>query len=119
MSRAGRCLDRFHRRSIANRVVSMHGGHLWGDGLREVGRAELRGEVLAVCDRSEGSRGIAVRFHVFGSWVRRIKQLCHEADQVTSKTVSSRQPKWRAWADWLVAKINARPDLRNGSCQPN
>ena len=42
----------------------------------EGGRAELRGEVLAVCDRSEGVRVIPVRFQVFGSWVRRIKQRC-------------------------------------------
>ena len=34
---------------------------------------ELRGEVLAACDRNEGTRVIAVWFEVSELWVRRIK----------------------------------------------
>lgn len=72
---------------------------------------ELRGEVLAACDRNEGTRVIAVRFQVSESWVRRIKQQRRETGQVAPKTAAVRQPKWQAWADWLVAKITARPDI--------
>jgi len=73
--------------------------------------AELRGEVLAACDASEGTRVIALRFQVSESWVRRIKQQRRETGQVAPKTAAPRQPKWQAWADWLVAKIRARPDI--------
>jgi len=73
--------------------------------------AEFRGEVLAACDGNEGARVIAVRFKVSESWVRRIKQQRRETGQISPKTAAPRQPKWRAWADWLVAKITARPDI--------
>jgi transposase len=72
---------------------------------------ELRGEVLAACDANEGTRVIAVRFKVSDSWVRRIKQQRRETGQVAPKTAAPRQPKWQTWADWLVAKIAARPDI--------
>lgn len=72
---------------------------------------ELRGEVLAACDRNEGTRVIAVRFEVSESWVRRIKQQRRETGQVAPKTAAVRQPKWHTWADWLVVKITARPDI--------
>jgi transposase len=72
---------------------------------------ELRGEVLAACDANEGTRVVALRFQVSESWVRRIKQPRRETGQVAPKTAAPRQPKWQAWADWLVAKITARPDI--------
>ena len=71
---------------------------------------ELRGEVLAACDANEGTRVIAVRFDVSESWVRRVKQQRRETGQVAPKTAAPRLPKWHAWADWLVAKLTARPD---------
>lgn len=73
--------------------------------------AEFRGEVLAACDANEGTAAIGLRFKVSESWVRRIKQQRRETGQVAPKTASPRQPKWQAWADWLVAKIAARPDI--------
>jgi transposase len=73
--------------------------------------AEFRGEVLAACDANEGTRVISLRFQVSESWVRRIKQQRRETGQVAPKTAAPRQPKWQAWADWLVAKITARPDI--------
>jgi transposase len=73
--------------------------------------AELRGEVLAACDANEGTRVVALRFEVSESWVRRIKQQRRETGQIAPKTAAPRQPKWQAWADWLVAKITARPDI--------
>ena len=30
---------------------------------------------------------------------------------IAAKKAAPRQPKWLAWADWLVAKIAARPDI--------
>jgi transposase len=72
---------------------------------------EFRGEVLAACDANEESRVIAVRFQVSESWVRRIKQQRRETGQVAAKTAAPRQPKWQAWADWLIAKLAARPDI--------
>jgi len=73
--------------------------------------AEFRGEVLAACDANEGTRAIAVRFKVSDSWVRRIKQQRRETGQVASKKAAPRKPKWHAWADWLLAKLAARPDI--------
>ena len=73
--------------------------------------AEFRGEVLAACDAQEEVRVIAVRFKVSESWVRRIKQQRRETGQVAPKKRTPRQPKWHAWADWLLAKIKARPDI--------
>ena len=72
---------------------------------------EFRSEVLAACDANEGTHDIAVRFKVSESWVRRIKQQRRETGQVEPKTAAPRQPKWHAWADWLVARISARPDI--------
>jgi transposase len=72
--------------------------------------AEFRGEVLAACDANEGTHDVAVRFKVSESWVRRIKQQRRETGQIAPKTAARRQPKWHAWAEWLVAKITTRPD---------
>ena len=72
---------------------------------------EVRGEVLAACDANEETRVVALRFQVSESWVRRIKQQRRETGQVAPKTAAPRQPKWQAWADWLVAKISVRPDI--------
>lgn len=73
--------------------------------------AKFRGEVLAACDTDEERRLIALRFGVSGSWLRRIQQQRRETGQVAAKTAAPRQPKWHAWADWLVAQIAARPDI--------
>jgi transposase len=72
---------------------------------------EFRGEVLAACDTTEERRAIALRFNVSESWLRRIQQQRRETGQVGPKTAAPRQPKWHAWAGWLVAKIAARPDI--------
>jgi transposase len=72
---------------------------------------EFRSEVLAACDANEGTRVIAQRFKVSESWIRRIKQQRRETGQVSPKTASPRQPKWHAWADWLIAKIESHPDI--------
>jgi transposase len=73
--------------------------------------SEFRSEVLAACDANEGTHDIAVRFKVSKSWVRLIKQQRRETGQLAPKTAAPRQPKWQAWADWLVAKLTAHPDM--------
>jgi transposase len=73
--------------------------------------AEFRSAVLAACDTKEERRAIALRFGVSESWLRRIQQQRRETGQVAPKKAAPRQPTWRAWADWLVAKIAARPDI--------
>jgi transposase len=72
---------------------------------------EFRGEVLAACDANEEVRVIVARFQVSESWVRRIQQQRRETGQIAPKTAARRPPKWHAWADWLLAKIAARPDI--------
>lgn len=73
--------------------------------------AEFRAAVLAACDANEETRSIAVRFKVSDSWVRRIKQQRRETGQIAPKKAAPRQPKWHIWADWLMAKLAARPDI--------
>ena len=72
---------------------------------------EFRGDVLAACDANEGTRAVALRFNVSESWVRRIKQQRRETGQVAPKKAAPRKPKWQAWADWLLAKLAAQPDI--------
>lgn len=72
---------------------------------------EVRAQVLAACDAGEGTRVVAVRFKVSESWVRRAKQQRRETGQVAPKTAAPREPEWKAWADWLKAKVDARPDI--------
>lgn len=72
---------------------------------------EIRAHVLAACDAGEGTRVVAVRFKVSESWVRRVKQQRREKGQVEPRTAAPRQPDWKEWADWLVAKVAAQPDI--------
>src|SRR5262245_2816409 len=82
-----------------------------GGGSMEPYSAEFRSAVLAACDAHEGTRAVALRFGVSEPWVRRIKQQRRETGQVAAKTAVPRTAKWRAWAEWLLAKIAARPDI--------
>jgi transposase len=72
---------------------------------------EFRAEVLAACDANEGTHDVALRFGVSKAWVRRIKQQRRETGQISAKTTRKRTPKWQALADWLLAKLDARPDI--------
>lgn len=72
---------------------------------------EFRAQVLAACDAQEGTRAVALRFGVSEAWVRRIKQQRREAGQVAAKTTRDRKPKWHAWSDWLLERLDARPDM--------
>ena len=72
---------------------------------------EIRTQVLAACDANEGTRVVALRFKVSESWVRRIKQHRRESGQLAPKRAVPAEPKWKEWADWLIAKVTARPDI--------
>ncbi len=74
-------------------------------------RVEVRAEVLAACDAGEGTRVVAVRFKVSESWVRRVKQVRRESGQIAPKTPPPQAPKWKDWAEWLIAKVTAQPDI--------
>lgn len=72
---------------------------------------EFRGAVLAAFDAQEGTCAVAARFGVSEAWVRRIVQQRRETGQIAAKTNAPRVPKWHAWKDWLLVKIQARPDI--------
>lgn len=72
---------------------------------------EIRAQVLSACDAGEGTRAVALRFAVSEAWVRRVKQQRRETGQIAPKTAPPQQPKWKSWADWLLAKVTARPDI--------
>jgi len=72
---------------------------------------EFRGEVLAACDAGEGTQAVALRFNVSESWVRRVKQQRRETGQIAAKTTRNRKRIWQSAVDWLLAKINERPDV--------
>jgi transposase len=72
---------------------------------------EFRSEVLAACDANEGTHAVALRFKVSKAWVRRIKQQRRETGQIAPQKRTPSQPKWHAWADWLLAKVADRPDI--------
>lgn len=72
---------------------------------------EFRAEVLAACDAGEGTLDAANRFGVSQAWVRRIKQQRRQTGQVAPKTTRRRTPKWHVWSDWLLRKLDERPDI--------
>jgi transposase len=75
---------------------------------------EFRRDVLRACDalpEGTGTMEVARRFGVSEAWVRKIKQERRETCRVAPKATRRRTPKWRAWAEWLVAKIDASPDI--------
>ena len=72
---------------------------------------EFRAQVLAACDANAGTHAVALLFKVSKSWVRRVLQQRRESGQVAAKTTRNRTPIWRAWAEWLVAKIATKPDI--------
>jgi transposase len=72
---------------------------------------EFRRDVLAACDGGEGTRSVALRFKVSESWVRRIKQERREQGKVAPQSTRRRRKIWEPHAEWLLAKLDARPDI--------
>ena len=71
----------------------------------------FRRQVLTACDAGEGTRSVALRFGVSESWVRRIKQERREQGKVAPHTKRRRRKVWEPHAEWLLAKLDERPDI--------
>lgn len=72
---------------------------------------EMRREVLAACDRGEGTRIVALRFKCSESWVRRVKQERRELGKTEPLLTRRRTPKWEAYRARIVELISERPDM--------
>src|SRR3979409_2778916 len=72
---------------------------------------EFRRDVLAACDAGEGTRSVALRFDVSESWVRRIKQERREQGKVAPLSTRRRRKIWEQYAEWLLMKLDERPDI--------
>ena len=72
---------------------------------------EFRRDVLAACDAGGGTREVALRFDVSESWVRRVKQERREQGKVAPATTRNRRKSWEPYAKWLLAKLDAQPDI--------
>jgi transposase len=72
---------------------------------------EMRREVLAACDRGEGTRMVALHFKCSESWVRRVKQERRELGKTAPLLTRRRIPKWEAYRERIVELISARPDM--------
>ena len=72
---------------------------------------EFRRDVLAASDAGEGTRSVALRFNVSESWVRRIKQERREQGKVAPLATRRRRKVWEPYAEWLLAQLDARPDV--------
>jgi len=72
---------------------------------------EFRRDVLAACDAGSGTREVALRFSVSESWVRRIKQERREQGKVAPQTTRNRRKSWEPHAEWILAKLDAQPDI--------
>jgi transposase len=73
--------------------------------------ADLRERVLADCDDGMGTRAVAAKYRVSGSWARRLKQVRRESGR-TTPAVQRRGPTpgWVAHADAIRAAVAAAPD---------
>ena len=71
---------------------------------------ERRREVLAACDRGEGTRAVALHFKCSESWVRRVKQERRELNKTAPLLTRRRTPKWEPYRERILALTAARPD---------
>jgi transposase len=72
---------------------------------------EMRRDVLAACDRGEGTRAVALRFRCSESWVRRVKQQRRELGKTAPATTRRRIPRWAVHRERIATIVAARPDL--------
>jgi transposase len=72
---------------------------------------EFRRDVLAACDRGQGTREVARLFQVSESWVRRVKQVRREQGKVAPCTTRRRIPLWAAFTEQIQTQIARQPDL--------
>jgi transposase len=72
---------------------------------------EMRRDVLAACDRGEGTRAVALRFRCSESWVRRVKQERRELGKTAPLLKRRRVPEWNVYREQIQQLIAQRPDL--------
>lgn len=72
---------------------------------------EMRREVLAACDRGEGTRAVALKFRCSESWVRRVKQERRELGKTAPLLTRRRTPKWEPLRERMLELVAAQPDL--------
>ena len=72
---------------------------------------EMRRDVLAACDRGEGTRAVALRFRCSESWVRRVKQERRELGKTAPATTRRRIPRWAVHRERIEQVVARRPDL--------
>jgi transposase len=72
---------------------------------------EFRRDVLRACDAGGGTREVALRFDVSESWVRRIKQERRDLGKTAPQTTRSRRKVWEPHVEWMLAKLDAQPDI--------
>jgi len=66
---------------------------------------EMRRDVLAACDRGEGTRIVALRFQCSESWVRRAKQERRELGKTAPILTRRRVPKWEVYRVRIIELI--------------
>jgi transposase len=72
---------------------------------------EMRREILAACDRGEGTRAVALRFRCSESWVRRVKQERRDLGKTAPLLTRRRTPKWEPYRERMLELVAAQPDL--------
>ncbi|MFO1019834.1 MAG: IS630 transposase-related protein [Planctomycetales bacterium] len=72
---------------------------------------EMRRDVLAACDRGEGTRVVALRFRCSESWVRRVKQERRESGKTAPMLTRRRTCQWELFRDEIVKLVGQRPDI--------
>jgi transposase len=72
---------------------------------------EMRRDVLAACDRGDGTRAVALRFRCSESWVRRVKQERRELGKTAPLLKRHRVPEWDVYREQIQRLIAQRPDL--------
>jgi transposase len=72
---------------------------------------DLRQRILDDCDRGHSTRGIATKYSVSESWVRRLKQRRRLTGEIAPRTAAAGpKPSWDAYADRLREAIRQTPD---------
>ncbi len=72
---------------------------------------EMRRDVLAACDRGQGTREVALLFRVSESWVRRVKQERREQGKLAPCTTRRRIPLWARYTEDIQSHLAGKPDL--------
>ena len=70
---------------------------------------DLRRRVLADCDGGMGTKSVAGKYSVSGSWVRRLKQRRRERGELAPRRPGGRRPR-TIDRDRLAALVRERPD---------